>query len=486
MIKKIKKCLALNLSLITLSSFMGSFNVYGADDKEEVKYVGDSLPYLITRTPSEDPSERALSELRIGDEPRRGSSVFSSLCSQRTPKGLLEIILQFLTHNCLDDDPELENSHAFRIIPLNELKDMLLAEGKINPRKLDLIIPNENIISDATKNSELDCLNQDAHDVRYDENLESCVVAGEGLSQDELMDIVELLNRNDLRLSKEDALKLTNWFYSVPKKISEQKETESTFTYSSGGSFYRGITREHKCIVPAIGEKSDCISDVIFSHLIGLRLHTGEDVWPLKRISLEEFYRKYLNYYSPSSRNLSLIASNLKYGYNTFFKLNADGFNLSSEDATKVLRSFWYDNANTLIRPSCSVRDFKNYIELKYKHPNSPGYLTICKEFEDEYLSRLSGKIRPKCTPQPTLHPISWDEFQEKYLSDNEFPNSISSGTAGFSEYISLLDAMIRNGDFLSEEDSHRFTEIYLKLYKVDYSELEGYLSSLHQNTENQ
>lgn len=68
------------------------------------------------------------------------------------------------------------------------------------------------------------------------------------------------------------------------------------------------------------------------------------------------------------------------------------------------------------------------------------------------------------------------DEFLSKYLSDSELQSRMLNGKASLSEYISLLDSLIRNGDFLSEEDSKIFTKIYLKLYEVESNELETFL----------
>ena len=66
------------------------------------------------------------------------------------------------------------------------------------------------------------------------------------------------------------------------------------------------------------------------------------------------------------------------------------------------------------------------------------------------------------------------DEFLSKYLSDNELQNRMLNGRASLSEYMSLLDSVILNRNFLSEEDSKIFTETYLKLYEIESNELEA------------
>lgn len=459
----IKKCLALSLSLFALVSSVGSFGICAAngDEKvEEVKRVGVPTDSIFTRRrflgdPTrvwtfnglEDVSTSLTpSDFHMGDEPiNRSSSRFSSLCSQRGPRGLLEEIFRFLTYN----DPEIQTR---TVISLSRLKEMLLAKGMLERSKLDSVIPDENT------------------------DQKSSGIADNGLSKDDFDRIISLLVSEKHRLSKEDALKLIKCFRASKREIPEQKEYK--YRYENGVRDTWG--RYHKeyyssCFtIPAIGEKSDRISDVLFSYLAGLDLRTGEEVGSQKTISLEEFYKKYCLWSS------SLSLSDLKYGVNTFFKFSADGFKLSKQDAAKLLNKFWCENSGMSAIRDRSAQYYKSYVELKYKYPGDSYYTKFCSMFEEKYVARLEGIDRPKgVVPQSELHLISWDEFMEKYVNNSELSIKPGEDGANFFEYMKLLEAMMRNGDRLSHEDSRNFAYKNLKYGAITYEELRIYDESL-------
>lgn len=460
MIWKSKKFLALGLSLAALVSSVGSFSAFASDD-EEVEYFGDGYEYLSCRKfPS--PSIQIPEELHVGDEPPRSSTLSSSLCSQRAFEGIEEVIFKFLT------DCDSKSGSTRTVISLDRLKRLLLEEGSMGASKLDFIIPDENLNQD-NLNVTGENLDQGDQDSVNSED--------ENLNQNDFDNIISLLIKNNHRLIKEDAYKLLEKSSIVSRKIPKQKTVCDGTVYCRSHDYYSMFEKksiEHHYAVPAIGEKSECINDVLFSYLTGLNLRTGEEICYTKEISLEDFCRKYLIFHDSEYSKFHITVHNFKYGYNTFFKLAMDGFRLSPKNALKLLRDFWYDNRNSRIKPESSVSDFKGYVEMKYRYPCSPNYLSQCEQFESIYLSKLSGKIRPKITPKPTLHLISLDEFLSKYLSDNELQNRMLNGRASLSEYMSLLDSVILNRDFLSEEDSKIFTETYLKLYEIESNELEA------------
>ena len=417
----IKKCLALSLSLFALVSSVGSFGICAANDNEkveEVKRVESPMGPTFTK---------------LEDEPiNRSSSRFSSLCSQRGPRGLLEEIFRFLTYN----DPKIQTR---TVISLSRLKEMLLAKGMLERSKLDFVIPDEST------------------------DQKSSGITNNGLSKDDFDRIISLLVSKEHRLSKEDALKLIKHFCATSKReIPEQKEYEYEYYYSRAYESYTG-----RFTVPAIGKKSDRINDVFFSYLTGLDLRTGEEIWSQRTISLEEFYKKYCLWGS------RLEISNLKYGFNTFFKFSEDGFKLSKQDAAKLLNEFWHTSGVGLVTPSRSIQDYKNYVELKYKYPESPYYLRSCCMFEENYVARLEGINRPeRVVPQSRLHLISWDEFMEKYVNNNELSIKLGEDGANLFEYMKLLEAMMCNGDRLSHEDSCNFADKYLKYGTISNEEL--------------
>ena len=286
MIWKSKKFLALGLSLAALVSSVGSFSAFASDD-EEVK--------------------------SIGDESTRGSTLFSSLCSQRAFERIEEVTFKFLT------DSDSKSGSTRTVISLDRLKELLLKYGKIEASKLDFTIPDKS------------------------------------LNQNDFGEIILLLVTSGHRLVEEDAYKLLRKFSPVRKKIPKQKKVRGYYEIGSEWIHYHHT-------VPAIGEKSECINDVLFSYLIGLNLRTGEKICSMKEISLEDFFKKYLIEYTPAYSYSDIKVSDFKYGYNTFFKLSMDGFRLSMNDAAKLLCAFWNNNADHRLKPDISLHEFECYI----------------------------------------------------------------------------------------------------------------------------
>ena len=93
--------------------------------------------------------------------------------------------------------------------------------------------------------------------------------------------------------------------------------------------------------------------------------------------------------------------------------------------------------------------------------------------FEENYVARLEGINRPeRVVPQSRLHLISWDEFMEKYVNNNELSIKLGEDGANLFEYMKLLEAMMCNGDRLSHEDSCNFADKYLKYGTISNEEL--------------
>lgn len=230
----------------------------------------------------------------IEDAPTRNSTLLSSLCSQRTLfDGIEEMIFKFLTGR------DSKSGSTRTVISLDKLKKLLLEESTKGASKLDFTIPDKS-------------LNQND----FEEIILSLVISGH-------------------RLVEEDAYKLLKNFSPVRKKIPEQKTDFLCVTSKRIAYHYT---------VPAIGDKSKCINDVWFSCLTGLNLRTGEEICSTKKISLEDFFKKYLKEYIPTYSYSDIKVSDLKYGYDTFFKLSVDGFRLSTEDAASLLYAFWNNN----------------------------------------------------------------------------------------------------------------------------------------------
>lgn len=474
MIRKSKKFLALGLSLAALASSVGNFSVFASDD-EEVKFIGDAVSYpsVFSAPPLIPPPPK---KLHTGDEPPRSSTLSSSLCSQRAFEGIEEIIFKFLTGR------DSKSGSARTVISLDRLKELLLEEGTIGASKLDFIIPDERSNRDNwnVTGENLNQGNQGVVDQNSDQG--SMNIADESLNQNDFEDIILLLARNNHRLVEEDAHKLLRKFPTVVReKIPEQKTVCDGVVYYCGGRGYYSTLNKKSTVyhytVPATGEKSECINDVLFSYLTGLNLRTGEEVCYTKEISLEDFCKKYLTSHPSEYSAYDIRVSNFEYGYNTFFKLAKDGFRLSPENALKLLRNFWFNNGNSHLKPESSLRDFKGYVEMKYRHPYSPRYLLLCGQFESIYLSELSGAFRtsPRIMSKSELHLISWEEFLSKYLRDNELQDRMLNGKASLSEYMDLLKLLMHNKDFLSKEDSTRFADTYLKLYEIESNELEAF-----------